>query len=141
MEHAGEFHIRFVAAVELVEFFPFVERLADFLRPVSAEVEQDDAVAVFDRSNRFSVFGDDESWQILVDNAAFVAVCLDSFSRRGELASFAMHVDIPSFLDHRPVGFVAVHRDLHTAAAAGDARVERVVVQIVHEVFDFIHIL
>ena len=47
---------------------------------------------------------------------------------------------MPSFFDHGPVCFIAVHRDLHASAAAGDASVEAVIIQACHVIFDLIYI-
>ena len=44
--------------------------------------------------------------------------------RRSEGSAFALDMDAPAALDHAPVGFVAVHGDVHAAAARGDPRVE-----------------
>ena len=47
---------------------------------------------------------------------------------------------VPSFFYHRPICLIAVHRDLHTSAAAGDAGMEVVIVQFCHVIFDILDI-
>ena len=141
LEHSGKINVRLVSAVKLVKFVAFVKCAADFLGTVAAEVEEDHAVPVFDLSYRFAVCRNDESRKILVNDAAFLAVCFDRFGRGRELTSLSVNMDVPSFLDHRPVCFVTVHRDLHTSAAACDTGIECIVVEIVHEVFNLVNIL
>ena len=55
-----------------------------------------------------------------------------------ELTAFAEHVGLPAAFDHGPVGAVAVHRDVHTAAAGGDTGVTAL--QAFHKVFERIDI-
>ena len=47
----------------------------------------------------------------------------------------------PAGLDHRPVGLVAVHGDLHSAAAGGDAVVAAVRAQLGQYVLELLHIV
>ena len=47
----------------------------------------------------------------------------------------------PALLHHGPVGFVAVHGDLHTAAAGGDGVVAAVGIQLGEHLFQHVHIL
>ena len=98
-----------------------VEREGDLLRAVAAEVEENDAVAVCDLRDGLAIVGDDERQKVLVDHAGvFGAVGLDGFLGGGELTALALHVRAPALFDHRPVGFIAVHRDDHAAAAGSD---------------------
>ena len=55
-----------------------------------------------------------------------VAQRLDRLARARETARASPSTCVvPAALDHRPVGLVAIHRDLHAAAARGDARSRR----------------
>ena len=47
----------------------------------------------------------------------------------------------PAGLDHRPVGLVAVHGDLHSAAAGGDGVVAALGVQLAEQVLELRDIL
>ena len=131
--HAGVDDIRDALAVKLVEFGPAFEGGGDFEGAVAAEVEIDDAVAVFDGSDGLAVFGDDEGSEILIDGASFLTVGFDGLMGGGELAAFAENMGLPAAFDHGPVGAVAVHRDVHAAAAGGDPRVAAL--QAFHKIF------
>lgn len=65
LKHTRVNHLREADAVKRVEVRHF-KCLGDFDRAVAAEVKQDYAVAVFDRSQRLSVFSDDKARQILI---------------------------------------------------------------------------
>jgi hypothetical protein len=89
----------------------------DLDRAITAEVEQDDGVAV----THARVVADDERRQpLIVDLRVLRVERLDRFARRGEPPTFPAHVEVPAALDHRPLGLVAVHRDEHAAATRGD---------------------
>ena len=89
-----------------------------------------------------AVLGHDERQQILIDHAGVLgAVGLDGVLRRGELAALAEDVGLPSGLDHRPVGLIAVHRDDHTAAAGGNFIGMRAVIQAGQHIFELLHVL
>ena len=96
---------------------------------VSAEIEENHRVAVLDRSDRSAFFGNDERREVLVDRPGLAAKRLDGFLGRSELPALAEDVNMPPFLDHAPVGFIAVHRDAHPSAAGSDPRVESTVAE------------
>jgi hypothetical protein len=47
----------------------------------------------------------------------------------------------PAALNHRPVGLVSVHRDLHAPAAGSDSAIEAVVVQLCKHVFKLFNVI
>ena len=49
-------------------------------------------------------------------------------------------MDVPSLFHHAPVGLVAVHGDLHTAAAGSDAYIKGSILQLGNGVLQLIHI-
>ena len=119
-QHTRELHASIVTAVKLVKVLA-VKGEGDLLRAVAAEVEEDDAVAVFDLRDGLAVVRNDERQQILIDHARILgAVRLNGFPRGGELTALGLHVRAPALFDHRPVGLVAVHGNDHAAAAGGD---------------------
>ena len=71
LQHAGVGHVGTRTAVEVVEVV-ILERARDLDGAVAAEVEEDHAVAVADRSDRLAVVGDHERRQILVDGAGML---------------------------------------------------------------------
>ena len=52
-----------------------------------------------------------------------------------------LHMGAPALLHHRPVGLVAVHGDLHTAAAGGDGVIAALGVQLGKHLLQHVHIL
>ncbi len=121
LQHAGVGHLRHANAVELVET-RFFESARDFDRAVAAEVEENHRVAVFDRTDRLAVLANHEGWQILIDRPGKPgAQRLDCRRGAGVLLTAAEDVRLPASVDHRPVGLVAIHRDVHAAATGSDA--------------------
>ena len=140
LEHTGKLHAGVVAPVEVVKVLA-VKGQRDLLRPVTPEVEEDDAVAVGDLRHRLAAPLDHESGQILIDAARLCAVGLDGRLGRGESSADCLNVGAPALLYHRPVGLVAVHGDLHTAAAGGDGVIAALGVQLGENLLQHIHIL
>ncbi len=139
MEQAGVADVWIDDAVELIEVL-HIEGHGDFNRAVAAEIEEDDGVMVDNLTDRLAVFGDDEGWEVLVDDAELVTVGFDGFLRGGELFAFAEDVGVPTFLDHAPVGLVTVHGDLHTSAARSDLDVEVGIAELNHELLEFVDV-
>ena len=149
LQHTGVQHVGHADAVELVELavrrvgitLGGIEGLGDLNGAVAAEVVEDHGVAVVDGTHRLTVLGDDEGRQILVDDAQLGAVGLHGLGGRSELTAVAQHVGVPAALHHRPVGLVAVHSHLHTAAARGDGDVEGLVAEIGDEGLEGVDVL
>ena len=140
MKHTCIKHFGHIASVEVVEV-RIVERHRDFDGSVSAEVEQNHAVAVVHCADGLTVFFDDESGQILVDNAGiFVAVSFDGFGCARKSSALPVNVGVEACFNHIPVCEISVHRDDHTTAAACYAGVEIIVVQFRHSVFEHIDV-
>ena len=140
--HAGVLDRRDADAVEPVEVLAGLEGCRQLEGAVAAEVEVDDGIAVFDRSDGLAVFGDHELLEVLIDDAGdFFAVGLDRFVRAREGAAFAEDVAVPAALDHRPVGVVAVHRDVHASAARGDFIVHAAGIEALEPSFEGIDIV
>ena len=119
-QHTCELHASIVTAVKLVKVLA-VKGEGNFLRTVAAEVEEDDAVAVFNLCNGLAVMRNDERQQILIDHAGILgAVGFNGLTRGGELTALSLHMRAPALFDHRPVGLVAIHGNDHAAAAGGD---------------------
>ena len=120
LEHAGEEEVGVAAPIEVVEVRVLV-RLTDLNRTVAAEVEEHDGVAVGHGADRVALtVDDDEPVKVLVAVVRLGVHRLDGLARRRKRAPFAVGVAPIAALDHRPVGFVAVHRDRHTTTAGSD---------------------
>ena len=139
LQHTGKLDTGVAGTVELVEVLP-VEGQGDLLGTVAAEVEQDDGVAVGDLCNRLTVPGHHESGQVLVDAAGLGTVGLNSLSSGSKLTAQALNVGSPALFHHGPVGFVAVHGDLHTAAAGSDGIVAALGGELLQNIFQHLHI-
>ena len=139
LEHTGKLHAGVVAPVEVVKLLA-VKGQGNLLRPVAPEVEEDDAVAVGDLRHRRAAPLNHESGQILVDAAGLGAVGLDGRLGGGESSALCLDVGAPALLHHRPVGLVAIHGDLHTAAAGGDGVVAALGVQLGKHLLQHVHI-
>ena len=140
LQHTGKEDAGVVAPVKLVKVLP-VKGQRNLLGAVTPEVEEDHAVAVFDFGNGCAVPGHHKSGQILVDAAGFGTVGLNGFLGGGELTALALHMGVPAGLHHGPVGFIAIHGDLHTAAAGGDGVVTALGVQLFQHILQLGHIL
>ena len=119
--HAG---VSDVGASDSVEFIEgvVVESARDFDGAVASEVEEDDAIAVFDGAGGFAISDDDEGWEVLIADAVFFFTeRFDGFGGAGEVARLPEDMGFPTAFDDAPIGFVAVHRRDHAAAARGDA--------------------
>ena len=139
-QHTGKVDAGVVAAVELVKILA-VEGEGDLLRAVAAEVIQHDAVAVGDGRYGLAVALHDKGGQVLIDAVRLGAVGFDGLLRGREAAGKTLHMGAPAGLDHRPVGLVAVHGDLHSAAAGGDGVVAALGVQLAEQVLELRDIL
>ena len=120
LQHAGIGNLGSANAVELVKVRARLKGLGDLNGTVAAEVEEYHAVAVLNGAHRLTVFSDHEGRKILVDDLGLGAVGFDGFLGGGKLSALAQNVGLPTQLYHSPVGFVAIHGDLHTSAAGGD---------------------
>ena len=130
LQHAGKQNGGNANAIKGIKATVAVKGAGDLDGAVAAEVEEDDAVAVLDRTDGLAALGDNECRQILVQDAGDLgAVGGDGSLCALKGAPLAKHVRLPACLDHAPVCFVSVHGDLHTAAAGGDTSVEIGVVQ------------
>lgn len=119
--HAG---VSDVGASDSVEFIEgvVVESARDFDGAVTSEVEEDDAIAVFDGAGGFAISDDDEGWEVLIADAVFFFTeRFDGLCGAGEVARLPEDMGFPAAFDDAPIGFVAVHRRDHAAAARGDA--------------------
>ena len=129
LQHARVTDLRMPDAVEHVKVC-LLEGAGDLKGAVPAEIEQQHAVAVFDGTGRTAVPINDKRGEILVDDARmFFPENADGIRGGGERLAFAQHMGVPAALDHAPVGFVAVHGDLHAPAAARDRAVKGIVVE------------
>ena len=118
--HTGIHYIGPYPPVEIGEFVLF-KRRSDFQRTVAAEVVEDHRIVVFHGTHRsFAIFGDDKSIQILVDGTGGFTQFGNCFVGGSKHLAFAVNMDFPTGFHHCPVGVVAVHGDLHTAAAGSD---------------------
>ncbi len=141
LHHARVLDLRPPLAVELGEII-LLEGRGHFEGPVAAEVEVDDRIPVFDRADGLAVLADHEGGKVLVDDAGFfLPVGLDGLAGRGEKPSLAEDVDLPSPVDHGPVGPVAVHRDEHASSARGDAVVDALRVERGEEFLEGVDVL
>ena len=121
LEHTCVIYVRNTNTVELVKICAAFKSYCQLLSTVATEVIEDDAVAVFDRADRSTVFSDNECRQILVDNIRDLGTeCLDCFFGCSELSALTQYVSLPACLDHTPVRTVTVHGDNHTSAATCD---------------------
>ena len=124
-QHAGKFHIRNAHAVEFVKFAcRSVKRAGNFNRAVTAEVIENHTVSVFDRSHRLAVLCNDERGQVLVNHVQFLAVGFHSLGGACKLPPLAQHMGLPTGGNHCPVCLVAVHGNLHSAAARSNANIK-----------------
>ena len=140
LEHAGVDDVGARVSVERGELL-VVERHAYLDGAVAAEVEEDDRVAVGYSADGLAVIGDDERGKVLIDDAGVLgAVCFDRFGRGGKLSADASDVGIPADLYHIPVRLVAVHRDLHSAAAGSDPSVEAGVTELREHAFKLLDV-
>ena len=113
LEHPGEVHVRVVAPVEVAEVGILV-RLADLDRPVASEVEEHDGVAIGHGADGIALVIDDhEAVEVLVAIVGLGVHRLDRLAGGGERSALTMGVAPVAALDHRPVGFVAIHGDRH----------------------------
>ena len=120
LEHAGEEEVGVAAPIEVAEVRILV-RLTDLNRTVAAEVEEHDGVAVGHGADRVALMvDDDEPVEVLVAVVRLGVHRLDGLARRRKRAPFTVGVAPVAALDHRPVGFVAVHRDRHTTTTGAD---------------------
>ena len=122
LEHTCIVYARNTYTVKLIEIRAAFKSNCQFLCTVATEVKEDNAVAVFDRSDRSTILSDNESRKILVDNIRDLGTeCLDCFFCSSELSAFTQYMCLPACFNHTPVCTVTVHSDDHTSAAAGDS--------------------
>jgi hypothetical protein len=90
----------------------------------------------------FPSLGDDEGRQILVDRPRKPrAQHLDRGRSAVVLVPFAEDVRVPAFLDHIPVGFVAIHGDVHPATTRGNPGVKTAAADFGQEGLERQHII
>ncbi len=141
LQHTGKVYLRLLGHGELVKaLVHIVESLGQLNGTVTAEVEQDHGIAVVNGTGGDTIFTNDEARQILIGIAALFTQCLDGFAGRRIHGAVSHNMDVPAPLYHRPVGFITVHGDGHTAAAGSDAAVEIIVVQLLEDLFQLIDI-
>ena len=141
-QHTGVDHLRHLHAVKLVKVRAALKRAGDLDRTVAAEIEEDHAVAFVDGADRLAVLRDDKRREILVDCVGFLTIGDNGVVGIVKLSALADDVRLPAELDHLPVCLVAVHGDLHSAAAGRDLRVARAVrVQLREEGFKRVDVL
>ena len=139
LKHTGKKHARVVAAVEFIKVLA-VKGKRNFLGAVAAEIIKNNAVAVCDFCNRLAVFGNHKGGKILVNAAGFGAIGLNGLLCACKLTADALYMGFPAGFDHGPVGFVAIHGDLHSAAAGSDAVITAVAAQLGKNAFQLIDI-
>ena len=140
LQHAGIFYIMEISPVKLVKV-GIVHGAADFQGAVAPEVEQDEAVPGLHGSDGLSILRYDELMEILVDAAKLIPPGFYGVRRTGELPADTVHMAVKAAPDHVPVCLIAVHGDIHAAAAGGNFAVESVVVQLREYALQLIHIL
>ena len=140
LQHTGKLDAGVIAPVKLVEVLP-VKGQRNLLGPVASEVEENHTVAVGDSGHRLAATGHHKGRQILVDAAGFRAVSLNRLFGGGELPADALHMGAPAGFHHGPVCLIAVHGDLHPAAAGGDGIVAAVGIQLLQHILQHGHIL
>ena len=140
LKHAGIYHVRPRAPVKIGEVFIFKGH-AQLNRTVAAEVKENYAVLILNRSDRRSVFGNNKGRQVLIDHTRiFLPVRFNGFPGGSKHAAFALYMRLPAFLHHAPVGLIPVHCNLHTAAAAGDFSIEGIIAKLGQNLLQLIHI-
>ena len=140
LQHTGKQHTGEISPVKLVKILP-VEGQRDFLGPVAPEIEKDHAVAVGDPGHGSAGAGDDKGGQVLIDAAGLGAVGFNCLPGGSEHPAPALHMGAPAGFHHGPVGLIAVHGDLHTAAAGGDGVVAALGIQLRQDLLQPVHIL
>ena len=128
LHHAGVLDLGVALAVELIQCLR-LEGLGDLQGAVAAEIEEDDTIAVLYGPHRLAAFGDDKGRQVLVDGTGLAPQCLNRLLGAGKEPALSEDMGLPAALDHVPVGVVAVHRDDHSPAAAGDPGVKIPIVE------------
>ena len=113
-------------AFEISKAF-FFEGFADLDGPVATKVEKNDTVAVPDGAHGPALTVDNEGGQVLIDYPCMLAtVGLNGFPAGCKAPTFSTDMGLPAFCHHVPVGFVAIHGDLHTAASGSDGKIHSV---------------
>ena len=140
LQHTGKQHAGEIPPVKLVKVLP-VEGQRDFLGTVPPEVKEDHAVAVGDPGHGSAGAGDYKGGQVLIDTAGFGTVGFNCLPGGSEHPALALHMGAPAGFHHGPVGLIAVHGDLHTAAAGGDGVVAALGIQLRQNLLQLVHIL
>ena len=103
------------------------DNIADLDGTVATEVEEDDAVTIPDGAHGPSVTVDDEGRQVLIDHPGiFGPVGFDGFPAGSKASSFSTDMGLPAFRHHVPIGFIAIHGDLHPAPSGSDGKIHPV---------------
>ena len=140
LHHPGEGDRRPGAPVEEGEAL-LLEGAGNLDGAVTPEVVEHHRIAVFDASDGLASIGNDKLRQILIDGAGVAGTqAIHGSGSVGKLWSLAQHMVFPALLNHRPVGIVAVHGDVHAAAAGGDLCVKTTGADVSQEAVSYTHL-
>ena len=117
LKHAGIPDLRHHAAVKLIKGLIPVKGHGNLKGAVTAEIEENHAVAVLHFADRLAILGNDKGGKVLINRTGFIAERLNRFMRRSKLPSDSVHMGVPSQLYHRPVCLITVHGNHHASAA------------------------
>ena len=140
LEHTGKVDAGIVAPVKVGKVLA-VKCQGDLLGAVATEVEEHHAVAVGNFGHGLAILGDDKRRQILIDAVFLRAVGFNGSLGVGELTADALNMGAPAGFHHGPVGLIAIHGDLHTAAAGGDLILVGLVGELTEHILQLLHIL
>ena len=140
LEHTGKVHAGIVAPVKVGKVLA-VKCQGDLLGAVAAEVEEHHAVAVGNFGHGLAILGDDKRRQILIDAVFLRAVGFNGSLGVGELTADALNMGAPAGFHHGPVGLIAIHSDLHAAAAGSDLILVGLVGELTEHILQLLHIL
>ena len=114
-------------SVKLIKISTGLERLRDLDSSVTTEVVEDNTVAVIYCTNSLTILCNNKGRKILVDYLKLCSISIDSLLCGRKLSALTKHVSLPSALNHRPVCFISVHSNLHSAATGRDANIKAVI--------------
>ena len=140
LEHTGKVHASIVAPVKVGKVLA-VKGQGDLLGAVAAEVEEHHTVAVGNFGHGLAILGDDEGREILIDAVFLRAVGFNGGLGVGELTADALDMGAPAGFHHGPVGLIAIHSDLHAAAAGSDLILVGLVGELTEHILQLLHIL
>ena len=118
--HTSKIYIWTLNAIKMRKII-IGEGLGHFNSAVSTKIDINYRIAVLNFTNRLAVLSNHKSGHILILQVfCLLAERFNGLSGACELASFAQHVRMPSFLDHTPVIFITITGNYHTATARGN---------------------